>query len=116
MYIVSGQNHQKLFSNVKDLKFNTSENLNSLLLLCENKLIEYINLDKIYKNDPSLIFTASNSYSILSTETISNIKTYKSNPISTAILSPCNLHVKTSPFVKNFNEINKIRDEFGWEN
>ena len=106
MYIVSGQNHQKLFSNVKDLKFNTSENLNSLLLLCENKLIEYINLDKIYKNDPSLIFTASNSYSILSTETISNIKTYKSNPISTAILSPCNLHVKTSPFVKNFNEIN----------
>ena len=114
--------------NVKDLKFNSSEGINSLAVLCENQVFEYLALDLIFKHDRSLLME--NSYNLPNSDfasgsrsnfenldnfgasenfaasSIDKIESYLSDPISLVVLEPNNVHLKTSAAISKFTDKN----------
>jgi len=107
VFITSGAHH-KIISGAKDARFSESDGADSLIVLCENKVVEFLTPGLILRNDVDLLsgktYVLSQSYSSVPT----SISSYRGDPMATVILQPNSIHIKTCAWTKIFNKRTKI--------
>ena len=108
VYFIMNGAHHKILSGAKDARFSESDGADSLIVLCENKVVEFLTPGLIIRNDVDLLngktYILSQSYSSVPT----SISSYRGEPMATVILQPNSIHIKTSPWTKIFTKKTKI--------
>ena len=95
-----GPQQQKLATNVKDVSFSETNGCGGLLALCENKLMEWVCVEQVLRNDAGLLL--SKDYPLVNISAAERLESYKAKPIAGVVINPNDVHMKTSPWVKSF--------------